>query len=427
MTSPTSYTLAEPAARYASDSGYSPVSDETEESRRAWMRLANLQFTARLTAVLLQRFGGDPRALFTARDAELESVPGFAARHLVRLRDPAYEVTPRQWNWMERYSVRLLLLGQPDYPPSLREIPDPPPILFVRGTLAESDRFGIGIVGSRHATPYGRATAERLARELSEQGVATVSGGAVGIDAAAHRGAVEGGGRTIAILGCGLDVDYPRENRALFELIREHGALMTEYPLGAQPEAWRFPLRNRIISGLTLGVLVVEAPWQSGALITARCAAEHGRPVMAVPGNIDRPSSAGCNELLKDGAILVTGLEDILHAVGVVPSPARREHQRALDFASEVEEEPTEPARAGKTAAASPAKSSAPTAPTPPPENLSEPQRRLLACLSLTPCHIDGLAQKSGLTAMEASVELTLLELNGLARRLPGNTYIRGL
>ncbi|HZO86823.1 MAG TPA: DNA-processing protein DprA [Chthonomonadaceae bacterium] len=407
------------------------------DALRAWLRLANMQFTACLTTALLTRFAGDPQAIFAAADAELDAVPGFQARHLVRLRDPALEASSRQLAWVERHGVALVLHGQPEYPRLLRHIPDPPPILFVRGSLTEADRFSMGIVGSRYATPYGRATALRLARELAEQGVVVVSGGAVGIDTAAHQGALAGGGRTLAVLGCGLDVNYPRENQALFEQITAQGALITEYPLGAQPEAWRFPLRNRILSGLSLGVLVVEAPRQSGALITAARAAEQGRPVMVIPGNIDRPSSEGSNELLKEGAAPVTCAEDVLRGLNLMTAPARPQHQRALDLV--LESAMAEPS-GGESASAPfasqqewgiPGEEGAATRSQAARDLLArqmpESQRKLLECLSLTPRYIDAIAQEAGMTTVQAGVEITLLELSGQVRRLPGNTYIRAL
>lgn len=421
-----SFSDEEPADRVAEPryprpaSALTPSLGPSGEALRAWMRLANLQFTPRLTTALLARFGSDPQAVFAATDAELDAIPGFLERHRLRLRDPNLNVTDRQWAWVEKQGVWLLLLGQAAYPHLLRQIPDPPPILFVRGTLPETDGFGVGLVGSRHATPYGRATAERLARELAGHGLTVVSGGAVGIDAAAHRGAIEGGGHTLALLGCGLDVDYPRDNRALFELIAGHGALISEYPLGAQPEGWRFPQRNRLISGLSLGILVVEAPWQSGALITARYAAEQNRPVMAIPGNIDRPSSAGTNELLKDGAILVTETDDVLRALNLTPLVARSVVQPALDLE---ETAPVSTAPRETTPAHSVAPASTPSRKAGAP--LPESQLRLLDCLSLTPRHLDAIAQEAGISSVQASAEMTMLELSGHVRRLPGNAYIR--
>jgi DNA protecting protein DprA len=240
----------------------SSANDPTEPSPEAiphWLRLANLPFSSKLIAALLEWFESDPAAIFDASDAELDSVPLFQKRHFVTLRKPEYEATDRQIGWFERHDVRLLLPSHPEYPQALCTIlgyslAGAPPFLFIRGSLAEAKNNGVGIVGSRHATPYGRSVSERFGRELAQSGVTVVSGGAVGIDAAAHRGAVSGGGRTVAVLGCGLDVDYPRENRELFEKIVEGGgALISEYALGAQPAAWRFPLRKR-------GVLHTNCP-----------------------------------------------------------------------------------------------------------------------------------------------------------------------
>jgi DNA processing protein len=384
----------------------------TPDALPHWLRLANLPFSSKLISALLECFDNDPQAIFEASNAQLDSIPIFQARHLVTLRKPEYEATDRQLIWFQKYGVRLLLPSNPEYPPALCTILDPPPFLFVRGSLAGTNGNGVGIVGSRHATPYGRGVAERFARELAGQGVTVVSGGAVGIDAAAHKGALSAGGKTVAILGCGLDVDYPRDNREIFERIAETGALVSEYPLGAQPEAWRFPLRNRIISGMCLGVLVVEAPQKSGALITASYAAEHGRTLMTVPGNIDRNTSRGSNELLRLGAVPILECADILEAVGLVRIPARPEHQTNFSFQESLAAEAPAP-----QASSAPPKVSFPALP--------ERQQKLLNLLSQTPAHIDALAQKCEMTAGEIGVEMTFLELDGLVRRLPGNTYIR--
>ncbi len=392
-----------------------------------WMRLANLQYSSKLTCALLARFGSEPNAIFCATPSELAQVSGFLPRHLSRLEDTALQITDRQIKYMEQYDVQLLVLGDNNYPSNLRDIPDPPAMLFVRGQMLDTDRFGVGMVGSRHATPYGKSIAEKLARELSQRGLTIISGGAIGIDAASHRGAVDAGGRTIAFLGCGLDVDYPKENRALFDKILENGALVSEYPLGAQPESWRFPLRNRLISGLSMGVMVVEAPWQSGALITSRFALEQGRPVMTVPGNIDRPSSAGSNELLKDGAIPITECEDVLRALNIIAMPAKREHQGSLDLPWEPTQLKNEDMEsAPRTAAKITAKPNVSSQLSQQVLNgLNSNQKKLLESLSLTPQHIDLLASESGLPSSTAGVEMTMLELTGLVKRLPGNLYIR--
>jgi len=379
---------------------------ETLNASIPWLRLANLQLPARTANSLLDRFGA-PEALFDATPASrsaqklLADIPGLNEGILQRLWDTSFLPTSKQLEYLESASVQVLPRDDPDYPRNLKEIPDPPPVLFLRGSLEERDRFAVAIVGSRSATPYGRAIAASLARDLSAAGLTIVSGGAMGIDTAAHQGAIDGAGRTLVILGCGLDIDYPKENRRLFDRIVDgrRGALITEFPLGATPEPWRFPMRNRIISGLTPGVVVVEAGARSGALLTATNAAEQGRDVMAVPGNVDRQTSKGTNALIRDGAILVEDARDVLRALNML----------VLDA-------PSTDGRPRKDAVTPPA-----------PAHLPENQQRLLEFLSLTPRHIDALAADTRLASTQVSVEMTLLELSGLVRRLPGNCYVRVL
>ena len=413
-------------------------SESTDDIFRAWLHLANLQLSPRLIAALLRAFGSDPQAIFAASDRDLDDIEEMRAAQLLRLRDPLLEPTARQMAVIEQLDVRILWQGHSDFPSVLAEMQDAPALLFVRGTLQESDRFGIGIVGSRGATPYGKAAAERFARELAGHGLTVISGGAIGIDTAAHRGALSGGGRTLAVLGCGLDVDYPRPNRLLFDEIVQNGALISEYPLGAQPESWRFPHRNRVISALSQGVLVVEAPERSGALNTVSHAVEQGRVVMAVPGNIDRPASVGTNQLIKDGHIVVTETEDILRAVGMVVLSAPKSIQTFLDI-----EGSSEPAvyenedqgadrggishrstlsvgEAERRAAASASRTHLLQA-------LTAEQCRVVETLSLTPQHIDTIAQAAGLSASDAGVAMFHLEMAGFIKRLPGNAYIRTL
>jgi DNA processing protein len=363
--------------------------------REAWLRLANLQLPARLSNCLLERFSsaGD---LFAAAPRNLDSVPGMTPAQACRILDSSFIPTDKQINYLERYGIELLHQASPDYPANLRQIPDPPTVLFRRGEFVEKDRFAVALVGSRMATSYGRAVTARLARDLSQAGLTIVSGGALGIDAVAHRATVDAGGRTLAVLGCGLDIDYPRENQALFGRIVEEacGAVLTEFPLGAMPEPWRFPMRNRIISGLSMGVVVVEAGQQSGALLTATIAAEQGRDVMAVPGNVDQVRSRGTNGLIRDGAILVENAQDVTRALGLLtlepPPDAKPAAQRISP-------------------------------------HLPDGQRKLLEHLSLSPKHIDALAADIRMSPVEVSVQMTMLELTGLVRRLPGNCYVRVL
>jgi DNA processing protein len=298
----------------------------------------------------------------------------------------APDLIPEQWQRWQKANARLLTWRDENYPAPLREIEDFPPLLFVRGSLQERDRFAIAIVGTRKPTPYGRTVAEKLGRELARYGLTIVSGGARGIDTAAHTGALRANGRTIAVLGCGIDVAYPAESAALFQRIATQGAVISEYPPGIQPDQWRFPARNRLVSAMALGVLVVEAPYDSGALITASHALEQGKPVFAVPGNIDTGHSAGCHQLIKQGATLVDSVEDIVHALGIAPEPP--------------------PERAALPA-------------------LTPVQQQVLQALSLTPKHVDALADELRLPVAQLNAELLLLEMHNLVRRQPGNAYVR--
>ncbi|MCX6382865.1 MAG: DNA-processing protein DprA [Armatimonadetes bacterium] len=378
---------------------------QSQEEVEAWLLLANLQLTPRLLTALLKRFQFSPQLALAASDAEREDIPGWLSRHTMRLHDPANRVTEKQRQWLQEHPLRILLVSDSDYPPLLREIHDPPPFLFVYGSYTALDHLAVGIVGSRRGTPYGKGVAEKMAKELTERGVTIVSGGASGIDTSAHRGALAGGGRTVAVLGCGVDVCYPKENAALFKQIAANGALLSEFALGSEPEFWRFPQRNRIVSGMSLGLLIVEAPKSSGALITARLAGEHGRTLMVIPGNIDRPMSVGSNELLREGAVPILSTEDILYALQLVPVPS----QKAQQFQLGLEEAPTVPAAL------------------PPPylNDLSPQTAQILQRLSNTPKHLDNLAQECGLDSSQMGVELTLMELSGLVSRLPGNSWIR--
>ncbi|MCS6949223.1 MAG: DNA-processing protein DprA [Armatimonadota bacterium] len=354
---------------------------------RALLRLAYLELPPRRLRLLLEHYH-EPEAIFSASRQELLRLEGMTEAVAARILN-APELTPKQWQRWQQAEARLLTWRDDGYPPPLREIEDFPPLLFVRGSLQERDRFAIAIVGTRRPTPYGRSIAERLARELSRYGLTVVSGGARGIDTAAHTGALRAGGRTLAVLGCGIDVAYPADSAALFQRISTQGAVLSEYPPGITPDAWRFPARNRLVSALALGVLVVEAPNDSGALITATHALEQGKPVFAVPGNIDTGHSAGCHQLIKDGATLVDSVEDVVCGLGIAPEPP--------------------PER---------------TAPVP---SLTPMQQQLLQSLSLTPKHVDTLADELGMPVAQLNAELLLLEMHNLVRRQPGNTYVRVL
>jgi DNA processing protein len=289
---------------------------------------------------------------------------------------------------MEQLEVRLVSYWDNGYPALLRTIHDPPALLYLRGTLPSGD--ALAVVGSRHATPAGRRLTFEICRELANRGLTIVSGLARGIDAAAHEGAVADGGPTIGVLGCGIDQVYPAENAKLFQQVLEHGAILSEYPPGTPALAGHFPGRNRIISGLSRGVLVVEAAEESGSLITVDFALEQGREVFAVPAPVYAPTSRGVNRLLKEGARVVTEAGDILAALWPeLPEGAiqRREDRIAA--------------------------------------TLSGNAQRLYLCLGEEPLHIDELAQKTALTPMEVSAILLTLELQGGVELLPGMRYLR--
>jgi len=298
--------------------------------------------------------------------------------------------------------VRFLTLEDAEYPASLRAIHDPPLALSLRGALQAADAVAVGIVGARRASAYGLACAERLAHDLALRGITVVSGLARGIDAAAHRGALRAGGRTVAVLGSGLARLYPPEHESLAAQIAQRGAVLSEYPIDARPLPAHFPRRNRLISGLSLGIIVVEAAQRSGALITADCALEQGREVFAVPGPMTAVTSQGTHQLLKQGARLVTCVEDVLEELRLTPMPS------ATQTAGQ--EQP--PALAPQ--------------PEHSPAQLPEPERCVLACVSARePQHIDAIAAHSGVGMPAVSSILLQLELKRLIQQLPGKQFVR--
>ena len=291
-----------------------------------------------------------------------------------------------------------------DFPHLLFSAPDAPLALFKRGTLEPRDLNSIAIVGSRKCSLYGREQAERFARLLAGAGFTVISGGARGVDSFAHQGAMQNkNGRTIAVLGSGLDVPYPPENVNLFEQIAENGCLLSEFPLGTPPKAENFPRRNRIVSGMSRGVLVIEADERSGALITARQAIEdHQRPVMCIPGRVDNPQSAGPHKLIREGATLVTRLEHILEALG--PLNASVPDMPLFESPNEIPPPQPQPRPAA---------------------TLSPDQSAIHAALTRDPADVDSLIERCGLEAHVVTRELTFLQLKGIARRVDGQKFVR--
>lgn len=256
---------------------------------------------------------GSARAILQARPEELQEARGIGKTLAESILRKADGIDPdEETRLAARHEAEIITRADPGYPEALTHIHDPPLALYVRGNLIDADRHAIGVVGSRHCTHYGTQSADRLCFQLAKQGYTVVSGLARGIDAAAHQGALKGRGRTLAVLGCGIDQVYPAEHKNLAEEIVRSGALVTEFPVGFKPTRQSFPQRNRIISGLAKGVLLVEAAPGSGAMMTVDAANEQGRLVFAVPGRIDNPSARGCNQLIKNGAKLVEDVDDIL-------------------------------------------------------------------------------------------------------------------
>lgn len=276
----------------------SPQRADTPERKDApedWLRLHATELAPHRLNALLEAYGGSPAALFADTHAGLrERLPLFGEKRLARLDAVRSRDFSQILAALGKHSAHLVTVQDSSYPPNLRPLVDAPPVLFVRGTLIPEDKFSIAIVGSRRATSYGLGLARQFARELARHGLAIISGGARGVDAEAHKGALEGGGRTVALLGCGVDVAYPSSNRGLFgEIAAGGGAIVSEFAMETRPEPWHFPARNRLISGTSLGVLVIESPSDSGSLITAREAGEQGRDVFAIPGPIGMGHNAG--------------------------------------------------------------------------------------------------------------------------------------
>jgi len=364
---------------------------------RAWLALHLVPGLGPVTCrKLAAHFGGPdevlaagPTALAQAaslRRESIDAITGSARERLDQLVDSEMDAA-------EKRNITILSLSDPLYPGLLKKIHDPPPVLYVAGSPELLDCRGIGMVGSRAATRYGIDIACRMASSLAGHGFTIVSGMALGVDTAAHNGALAGGGRTIAVLGCGLDIVYPPSNHQLFKRIVSSGAVVSEFPFGTKPDSFRFPARNRIISGLSLGVLVVEATTRSGSLITAGHALDQGREVFAVPGRIDSVKSAGTHTLLQQGAKLVLNIDDIIEELPVVAL------QHSLEKPDTGEDTPNIL-----------------------PE-LSQEETELYNCLDVYPRTVDEIVQESGLTAQKTNEILLHLELKGLVESLPGTAY----
>jgi len=351
-----------------------------------WVAFSGVPGIGRIRIAQLKEYFGSLRDAWKAPEGKLKQA-GLDSRSI----DSLVTLRPRisvdaEMETLERQKVRALPCEDPDYPPRLKEIYDYPPVLYVKGSLPAEHEPCLAIVGTRRPTVYGRQVTEDIVADLARSNVTIISGLARGIDSVAHRATLDAGGKTVAVFGSGLDIVYPGENAKLAQAIVEHGALVSEYPLGVKPKAENFPMRNRIMSGLSLGVLVVEAGERSGALITAQQAVEQNREVFAIPGSILSPASQGTNRLIQEGAKLVCNYSDILQELNLTIVVQQAEIKEL-----------------------SPA---------------NESESAVLKQLSAEPNHIDEMCRRSGLTMPEVSSTLAMLELKGIARHVGSMNYV---
>lgn len=376
----------------------SPGHSMTSTMLEPWLRLRAIEGVGDLTVLRLIRAWRCPEAVLSAsRDELIQCGCSPQLADAIRrgpdssaLRDIELEL-----HAIERGHIEVRSLLDPTYPARLKMIADPPPLLYITGTLTEQDELAVAIVGARNATMAGRAMTEELSHDLAEAGMTVVSGLARGVDAAAHRGALASMGRTIAVLGCGIDRTYPLEHERLRRQIEGQGAIVSETPMGAPPLSHHFPRRNRIISGLSLGVIVTEAAINSGSLITARLAAEQGREVFAVPGFVKDATSRGTNALLKEGAALIECAQDAIDSI--LPQLGQTLRLRL------------KPAREKKMSAAP----------------LGDGDQRVYDVLSYAPLTVDDVVGSTGLSVSTVMASLLSLELRQRVRQLPGQRYVR--
>ena len=353
----------------------------------SWIALSLVPEIGNVTFRKLLSLFGTPEAVFHESRERLASIEGIGERRAANIKNfSGWREAEKQLSRLQGMNARAISFQSAEYPAMLRQVEDAPVLLYVRGTIHDEDRFSIAVVGSRNTTPYGRVMAERLSSELCAAGFTIVSGMARGIDTIAHMGAIRSEGRTIAVLGSGMDKPYPSENRGLMERITDSGYVASEFPLGTKPNRENFPRRNRLISGLALGVVVIEAAAGSGALITADFALEQNREVFAVPGNVTSPNSAGTNELIKRGAKLIRNSDDILEEL----SPMLKGFVKART------KESTE---------------------------ITDDEKRLCDILTGEPMHIDALSRELSLPPAKALTLLLNLELKGIARQAEGKRF----
>ena len=377
----------------------------SDENTQFWLGLTKLEGLGVRGAHRLVEHFGSPQAAYMASLTELEScgIPARVAQSIFA--QAGLKEAARDLEASAKAACQVVAYSSDDYPPQLKQIPDPPLVLYVRGDVKVLSRHALAIVGTRRPTAYGSQVAQRLARDLAQRQLVIVSGLARGIDSAAHRGALEAAGKTVAVLGSGIDVIYPRENKRLAEQVTKCGALISEFPPGTSPVPENFPIRNRTISGLTLGVVVVEAAEYSGSLITARLALEQNREVFAVPGNITSAQSFGPNHLIKQGAKLVDEWMDVIE-----------------EFPAEIRMQLLPPVEASDEAAAQPQTGSLFE------QSLTPDQKAVFDVLRADqPLFVDAILTSASIPQPRVMTALLELEMAGVIRQLPGKNFIRKL
>jgi DNA processing protein len=365
--------------------------DSSEQ--KSWLALSTVPKIGPIRYASLVKHFGSPEHVLAASRRELAELPDVGPIIASSIKNSvSWETAEEQFRLCEKTKVQIVPFKDDAYPQNLLSIYDPPPFLFVGGEIKEEDQNAVAIVGCRSASSYGKKITERIGRELVRRGITIVSGMARGIDSIGHLAALKEKGRTLAVFGSGLDVLYPPENRKLAGQVRSSGAIISEFFLGTKPEAPNFPRRNRLISGLSLGVVIVEAGNKSGALLTAQCALEQNREVFAIPGNLGSKNSEGTNRLIKEGAKLVTSVEDILEELRIFTK----------------EGEPGSFVETKKDLS-----------------DLSEAERSIFKLISDEPYHIDKIASRASVRVPEALSTLLSLELKGLVKQLSGKTFVR--
>ena len=352
-----------------------------------WIALSDVPDIGPVTAKKLLAIYKKPEAVFKAPYKELANIRGIGPAKAKNIKGYSeWGKIDTQLKKLDANGIKIVTFSNKDYPEMLKNIEDAPIVLYIKGTIQKEDRYAVAIVGSRKYSPYGKLAAEKLSSELSSMGFTIVSGMARGIDTLAHTAAINSGGRSIAVLGSGIDVPYPPENRGLMEKLAASGCVISEFPPGTPPERENFPKRNRLISGLSLGVLVVEATADSGSLITASCALEQGKEVFAVPGNINSANSKGTNDLIKKGAKLVQSAEDVIEELAPVLKGYIRTREKA-----NIE--------------------------------LSVEEKRLCDIVTAEPKHVDMLSRESKMPAQKVLGILLSLELKGIAKQAEGKKF----